>query len=64
MSPAGALVVALTSLFVLGAVAGWLLNMPLWAIGLFLLVGFILTRLTFRRLSHGRARQDTEAPPR
>jgi F0F1-type ATP synthase assembly protein I len=64
MSPTGALVIALTSVFVLGAVAGWLLNMPLWGIGLFLLVGFILIRRTFRRLSNGRARQDTEAPPR
>ena len=62
MSPTGALVAALASLFVLGALAGWLLNMPLWAIGAFLLVGFILIRRTFRRLSNGRARQDTETP--
>ena len=61
MSPIGALVLALVALVVLASLAAWLLNIPLWAIGVFSLVGLLLIRRTFRRLSNSRARQDTEA---
>ena len=61
MSPIGALVLALVAIVVLVSLAAWLLNLPLWAIGVFSSVGLLLTRWTFRRLSSRRARQDTEA---
>lgn len=61
MSPLGTLVLALVALVVLASLAAWLLNMPLWAIGAFSLVGLLVIRRTFRRLSNSRARQDTEA---
>jgi membrane protein implicated in regulation of membrane protease activity len=63
LSPIGALVLALVALVVLGSLAGWLLNMPLWAIGAFSVVGLLLVRRTFRRLASRRARQDTEVKP-
>ena len=61
VSPTGALIVALTAIFILGAFAAWLLNVPLWAIGVFLVLGPTLARWAFRRFSRRRARQDTEA---
>ena len=61
MSPTGALIVALTAIFVLGAIAAWLLNMPLWVIGVFLVLGPTSARWVFRRFSRRRDRQDTEA---
>ena len=60
MSPIGALVLALVALVVLAALGAWLLNIPLWAIGAFSLVGLLVIRRTFRRLLNRRARQDTE----
>ena len=63
MSPIGALVVALAALVVLASLAAWLLNVPLWAIGAFSLVGALAIRATFRRLLNRRARQNTEARP-
>ena len=62
MTPVGALVLALVALIALGSLAAWLLNVPLLAIGIFAALGGLLSRRLFRRLSHGRARQDTEAP--
>ena len=61
MSPIGALILALVALLVLGALAGWLLNIPLWGIGAVSLIGLLLIRRTYRRQSNRRARQDTEA---
>lgn len=63
MSPIGALVVALAALVVLASLAAWLLNVPLWAIGAFSLVGALAIRATFRRLLNRRARQNTETRP-
>ena len=60
MSPAGALVLAVTALVLLGAVAAWLINVPLWAITALIVVVGLLARTAFHRLSGGRARQDTE----
>ncbi|HEY5544819.1 MAG TPA: hypothetical protein VIK50_02090 [Gemmatimonadaceae bacterium] len=60
MSPAAALRLALVALFLLGALAAWLLNVPVWAIGVLAVLGGLLARLAFRRFSRGRARQDTE----
>jgi hypothetical protein len=60
LNPTGALILALAAIFVLGAFAAWLLNVPLWAIALFLVVGPLLSRWIFRRISRGRARQKTE----
>lgn len=62
MSPTGALVISLVAVFALGALAAWLLNVPLLAIGIFAAIGGLLTRRVFRQLSRSRARQDTEAP--
>jgi len=61
VSPIGALVLALVALVVLASLGAWLLNIPLWAIGAFSVVGLLLVRRTFRRLASRRARQDTEA---
>ena len=61
MSPLGAFVLALVALVVLASLAAWLLNMPLWAIGVFSVVGLLLVRRTFRRLASRRARQEPEA---
>jgi Flp pilus assembly protein TadB len=61
MSPTGALITALTAIFVLGAFGAWLLNVPVWVIGVFLVLGTTLARWAFRRFSDRRARQDTEA---
>lgn len=60
MSPAGALILALGGVLVLGTLAAWLLNMPLWSIGVFLAAGALLIRRVIRRISHSRARQNTE----
>lgn len=61
MSPAAALVLVLIALGVLGGVAAWLINVPVWAIGVLIVLGGLLARRFFRRVSAGRARQDTEA---
>ena len=61
MSPAGALLIAVSAIVALGAVAAWLINMPIWLIALFLVIGGVVIRRLFRRLSQSRARQDTEA---
>ena len=63
MSPIGAFVVALAALVVLASLAAWLLNVPLWAIGVFSLGGLLAIRATYRRLLNRRARQNTEARP-
>jgi ABC-type cobalamin transport system permease subunit len=63
MSPTGALVVALIALVLLGSLAAWLVNVPVWAIGTFAVLGGLLARRVFLRLSRGRARQNTEARP-
>lgn len=62
MSPAAALLLALIALVGLGALAGWLLNLPMWAIGTLAVLGGVLARGAFRRLSRRSARQDTETP--
>jgi hypothetical protein len=61
MSPTGALLVVLVALILLGCLAAWLLNVPLWAITVIATIGGLLTWRLFRRLAAGRARQDTEA---
>jgi len=63
VSPIGAFVVALAALVVLASLAAWLLNVPLWAIGVFSLGGLLAIRATYRRLLNRRARQNTEARP-
>ena len=60
MSATAALILALVALVLLGSLAAWLLNVPVWAIGTFSVLGGLLTWRAFRRLSRGRARQDTE----
>jgi hypothetical protein len=62
MSAAGALLLAVSAIVALGAVAAWLINMPIWLIAVFLVAGGWVIRRIFRRLSQSRARQDTEAP--
>lgn len=62
MSAKAALFVALSAILILGAFAAWLLNIPVWVIGAFLVAGGLLIRRVFRGLSPGRARQETEAP--
>jgi hypothetical protein len=62
MSATGALTLALIALLLLGAFAGWLLNVPLWAVGTFVVVGGWVATRALRRFSRGRARQDTETP--
>lgn len=62
MSATGALALAVVALFLLGGLAAWLLNVPIWAIAAVFVVGGWLSRLAVRRFSRGRARQDTEAP--
>jgi hypothetical protein len=61
MSPTGALIAALIALLLLGALAAWLLNIPVWAIGTFGILAGLLAGLIARRRRKGRARQDTEA---
>jgi membrane protein implicated in regulation of membrane protease activity len=62
MSALGGLTLALAALILLAALAGWLLNVPLWAVGVFVVVaGWVSSRL-LKRFSRGRARQDTESP--
>jgi len=62
MSATGALVLAVVALFMLGGLAAWLLNVPIWAIAAVFVVGGWLSQLALRRFSRGRARQDTETP--
>ena len=62
MSPTGALMLGLAAIFILGAFTAWLLNVPLWAIAVFLAVGPLVARWLVRRISRGRARQKTETP--
>jgi hypothetical protein len=62
MAPAGALLIALSAVIVLGAVAAWLINIPLWAIGAGVVGAALVVRRIFARL-YGRVRQDTEARP-
>jgi hypothetical protein len=61
MSASGALVLALSAILILGAIAAWLVNLPLWLIAVFLVGGGLTILRIFRRLSQSRARQDTEA---
>jgi len=61
VSPTGALVAALIALLLLGALAAWLLNVPVWAIGTFGILAGFLGGLLVRRRATRRARQDTEA---
>lgn len=60
MSALGGLTVALVALILLAALAGWLLNVPLWAVGTFVVVAGWLSSRIVKRFSRGRARQDTE----
>jgi hypothetical protein len=52
---------ALIALLLLGALAAWLLNIPVWAIGTFGILAGLLAGLIIRRRRKGRARQGTEA---
>ena len=61
MSPAGALLLVLVALILLGCLAAWLLNVPFWAIAVFAALGGLLTYRVYRRIAVRRARQDTEA---
>jgi hypothetical protein len=60
MSAAGALVLALSALVLLGVLAAWLLNLPLWLIGMFVVVAGLVIRGHLRRLSATRNRHDTD----
>ena len=60
MSPTGALIVALSAILILVAVAAWLVNLPLWLIGGLLLGGGFALRKLFRRLSQSRVREGRE----
>jgi Flp pilus assembly protein TadB len=62
MSASGALILTLIAILLLGGVAAWLLNMPIWLIAALLVGGGLVIRRIFRRLMARRARQDTEAP--
>ena len=62
MSASGALILALSVILILGAVAAWLINMPIWLIAAFLVGGGLVIRRILRRLLARRARQDTETP--
>jgi hypothetical protein len=61
VSPTGGLAAALIALLLLGALAAWLLNVPVWAIGTFGILAGLLGGLLVRRRVNRRARQDTEA---
>lgn len=61
MSPTGALTVALLAIVLLGAIAAWLLNIPPWAIGVFVIGGLAVIRQILRRITRSRARQEPEA---
>jgi len=61
LSPAGALLLVLTALILLGCLAAWLLNFPFWAIAAFATLGGMGTYRLYRRATVRRARQDTEA---
>ena len=62
MSATGVLILALAGLIALGALAAWLLNVPLWAVGVMVIVASSVARWMFRRFSRSRARQETETP--
>lgn len=62
MSPAGALILAIVSLILLGAVAAWLMNVPLWAIGGLVVVAGVFSKWLVGWFSRRRARQNTESP--
>ena len=61
MSVAPALVLVLSAILLLAAFAGWLLNLPLWLLGAFLVGGAWAIRRLFLRAAGRQARQDTEA---
>jgi Flp pilus assembly protein TadB len=63
MSPTGALFIALSAILILGALAAWLVNLPLWFIGAFLLGGAFGIRKILRRLSQRRVREDHGTAP-
>jgi hypothetical protein len=60
MSPLGALVTGFTALILLGALAAWLVNVPLWAIAALVVAGAALGRVILRRISRKADRQKTE----
>jgi Flp pilus assembly protein TadB len=62
MSASAALILTLVAILLLGGVAAWLINMPIWLIATFLVGGGLVIRRIFSRLMARRARQDTEAP--
>jgi membrane protein implicated in regulation of membrane protease activity len=62
MSPMGALVVAITALILLAGVAAWMMNVPIWAIGLFVALAGWLSISVIRRFHRRRTRQETESP--
>lgn len=62
MSPTGALMVSITLLIILGAIAAWLMNVPGWAIALMVVVSGGVSRWLVRRVTTRRARQNTETP--
>ena len=61
MSATGALILTLSAILVLGALAAWLLNLPLWLIGIGLVGGGLLARRIVRRAGR-RNHQDTMSP--
>jgi uncharacterized membrane protein len=63
MSATGALIIALITILALGAFAAWLMNVPLWMIGVVSLAGGWAISRVFKRFSRARARQDTERIP-
>jgi hypothetical protein len=60
MSATGALILALSAILLLGAIAAWLVNLPLWLIGAFLAGGGFAIRKLFRRLSQTRVREERQ----
>jgi membrane protein implicated in regulation of membrane protease activity len=62
VSPTGAFILAISAIAMLGAVALWLLNVPLWSVPVFFLLVAIIARALFRRRSTRQEdRQKTEA---
>lgn len=59
MSATGALILALSAIILLGAIAAWLLNLPLWFVGAVLLGGGLIARKLLHRRSKQGASQDT-----
>lgn len=60
MSPLGALIVALVAIALLGSLAGWLLNVPLWVVAGLTVAAVLVVRPLIRRRFKLTARQDTE----